>query len=195
MKKDWLDAVTTDAVRDFFTKNLVEEHNYVMKVNLIKSETSNNVYEIMCRNPFTKEISVEYYDAFGKVYKNPKDGNFVSAYNPKDGFDDTIGAWFTLVSSANHGRNIDDRFFSQDFEGYYNCKIESYFSPIILRYKDIIRQYQTILDSYISSHETSLQGLNELLNTNFEFYTNENEFDSIGSSFIPKGKNKTMGDD
>ena len=61
MKKDWLDQVSTDTVRDFFTKNIVDENSYVGDVRFVENDTRNNVVLVFTRNPITKKTNTTLY--------------------------------------------------------------------------------------------------------------------------------------
>ena len=133
MKKDWLDSVTIDSVRDFFTENIVDENSYVAEVCFVKSDTRNNVVLVLTRNPFTKKVFKHFYDAFGVVYVDDE-GMFKNEFKGGD-LDDTLTAWYSFVASANEGVTIDGVNFKEAFKTHHSRMIDGYYTPAIERLK------------------------------------------------------------
>jgi len=147
MKKDWLDAVSVDSVRDFFTENVVDENSYVADVSFVKSDTRNNVVLVLTRNPFTKKVFKHFYDAFGVVYLDDE-GMFRNEFKGSD-LDDTLSAWYTFVSNANEGITIKNTTYRDDFNAHHSRMIDGYYNPSI---KDLEGQLAKLKGSYYDAN-------------------------------------------
>lgn len=153
MKKDWLDNINVDEVRDFFTENIVDEKSYVAEVHFVRSETRNNVVLVLTRNPLTKTSFTHFYDAYGVVYLDDE-GIFTNKFKGKD----MVGleGWYNVVKNANEGKTINGDTYSDAFRKHHEGMINSCFTSDI---EKLERELQTLK----ASRNSAYRKLSEIL--------------------------------
>ena len=121
MKKDWLDQVSTDTVRDFFTKNIVDV-NTLKEVNneLNKISTKTNYYDdmgMLVNTTFSKNnneyIKKEYIylDNSNKIKKESI--NLLNQTYEKSYTYDALGRIKTVVDTM-----FSNKVYSYDYRGF-----------------------------------------------------------------------------